>query len=115
MHEAGHLATLPHHIRCGLDGQLPDIDMHRGAELMSLAWSYAAAVYLKVPPHVVFHEHGYKGGSQELIANFEKGISIGLPMLQYQEMAYDEENAERLKVRPFPDMVNWTCLKQHLP
>jgi len=111
LHEAGHLAAVPPQIRAELNGKLPDIDMHRGAELMTLAWSYAAALYLKIPPTVVFHEQGYKGDSQNLIDNFENGRAIGLPMLQYCEMAYDEKNAQRLGVQPFPHMVNWLRLK----
>lgn len=111
LHEAGHLATLPYPIRCELDGKLPDTDMHRGAELMTLAWSYAAALHLKIPANIVFHEHGYKGGSQNLIDNFKQDRVIGLPMLQYYGMSYDEQNAKRLGVKPFPHMVSWTCLK----
>ncbi|RZJ63408.1 MAG: hypothetical protein EOO45_21470 [Flavobacterium sp.] len=111
LHEAGHLATLPHHIRCGLHGTLPDTDMHRGAELTTLAWSYAAALHLKIPAKVVFHEDGYKGDSQNLIDNFEQGRPIGLPMLQYYAMSYDDKNAEKLGVKPYPHMVSWVCLK----
>lgn len=111
LHEAGHLATLPLHIRQELDGQLPDIDLHRGAELMTLAWSYAAALHLKLPANVVFHEHGYKGGAENLIVDFEEGRFIGLPMLQYYGMAFDVQNAKRLNVPPFPHMVSWLCLK----
>lgn len=111
LHEAGHLATLPEHIRRDLNGQLPDTDLHRGAELMTMAWSYAAALYLKIPASIVFHEHGYKGAAENLIANFEQGNIIGLPMLQYHEMTYDEKRAEQLNVQPFPHMVNWLCLK----
>lgn len=111
LHEAGHLATLPYHIRCELDGKLPDTDTHRSAELMTLAWSYAVALHLKIPANIVFHEHGYKGGSQSLIDNFEQGRAIGLPMLQYYGMAYNEQTAKQLGVQPFPHMVSWICLK----
>lgn len=114
LHEAGHLATLPYAVRCKLDGQLPDIDLHRGAELMSLAWSYAACLELQFPPEVVFHSEGYKGGSEDLIRNFEEGSYIGLPMLQYQQMAYDENNALALNVKPFPYMQNWICIKEEV-
>jgi hypothetical protein len=111
LHEAGHLATVPHHIRCELDGKLPDIDIHRGAELMTLAWSYAVALHLKIPADIVFHEYGYKGESQNLIDNFEQGKFIGLPMLQYYGMAYNEQTAKSIGVKPFPHMVSWICLK----
>jgi len=111
LHEAGHLATLPYSIRYELDGKLPNTDTHQGAELMTLAWSYAVALHLKIPASIVFHEHGYKGDSQNLIDNFEQGRIIGLPLLQYYGMAYDEQNAKRLGVKPFPHIVNWVCLK----
>ncbi|SHH02672.1 hypothetical protein SAMN04488522_1104 [Pedobacter caeni] len=112
LHEAGHLATVPYAVRSELDGVLPDIDLHRGAELMSLAWSYAACLKLQLTPEIVFHADGYKGDSEHLIRNFEEGIYIGLPMLQYQQMAYDEKNAANLNVKPFPYMQNWVCIKE---
>lgn len=112
LHEAGHLATVPYSIRCKLDGVLPDIDLHRAAELMSLAWSYAACLKLQFGPEVVFHAEGYKGEAEHLIRNFEEGIYIGLPMLQYRQMAYDEKNAAILNVEPFPYMQNWICIKE---
>lgn len=112
LHEAGHLATLPYAVRSKLDGVLPDIGLHRGAELMSLAWSYAACLKLQLAPEVVFHADGYKGDSEHLIRNFEDGIYIGLPMLQYQQMAYDEKNAASLNARAFPYMQNWVCIKE---
>ncbi|PSL48035.1 hypothetical protein CLV51_102895 [Chitinophaga niastensis] len=111
LHEAGHLATQPYHIRCELDGDLPDTDLHRGGELMALAWSYAACLHLQIPAQIVFHEHGYKGEHEHLIRNFEAGRYIGLPMLQYHGMAYDEKNALQLNTKPFPHMENWLCLK----
>jgi len=112
LHEAGHLATVPYSIRCKLDGVLPDIDLHRAAELMSLAWSYAACLKLQFGPEVVFHAAGYKGEAEHLIRNFEEGIYIGLPMLQYRQMAYDEKNAAILNVKSFPYMQNWICMKE---
>ncbi|WP_213087003.1 hypothetical protein [Chitinophaga agrisoli] len=112
LHEAGHLATMPYHIRRTMDGDLPDTDLHRGGELMTLAWSYAACLHLQVPPAVVFHEDGYKGGHQQLIESFEAGQYIGLPMLQFHGMAYDEKQAASLQVLPFPHMVNWLCLQE---
>jgi hypothetical protein len=111
LHEAGHLATLPYHIRRTLDGTLPDTDLHRGAEMMTLAWTYAACIHLQIPPTVVFHEHGYKGGHQHLIDTFEAGQYIGLPLLQYYGLAYDEQHAAQNNTKPFPHMVSWLCLK----
>lgn len=112
LHEAGHLATLPYHIRRTLDGDLPDTDLHRGAEMMTLAWTYAACIHLRIPPSVVFHENGYKGQHNELINAFESGQYIGLPLLQYYGLAYDEKNAAQHNTQPFPHMINWLCLQE---
>ena len=35
-----------------------------GLEMAAIAWSYAAAIHLEIPPAVVFHEAGYRGGSK---------------------------------------------------
>jgi hypothetical protein len=55
LHEAEHLAVKPViernsiNVNCGNDP---------AEEMMALAWSYAASVYLRIPPAVVFHEYG---------------------------------------------------------
>lgn len=110
LHEAGHLATIPPALRAELDGDLPDTDLHRGAELMTLAWSYAACVHLGIAVDVVFHKDGYKGEHEYLINLFQNGNYIGLPMLQYYRMAFDQKNASELNIQAFPHMVNWLCL-----
>ncbi len=104
MHEAGHLAVKPSserkniHITFGNDA---------AEEMMALGWSYAASVHLKIKPEIVFHEHGYKGGSENLIQAFQQGGNIGLPMLQWLGMAADEKNAPALGIAPFPNMIKW--------
>ena len=40
---------------------------------MAIAWSYAAGVHLGLSASLVFHEMGYRGGSQALIDNFSMG------------------------------------------
>jgi len=111
LHEAGHLATMPSSIRRSMDGNLPDSDLHRSGEMMAIAWSYAACLHLGIPVDVVFHEDGYKGGAASIKTAFEQGSYIGLPMLQYHEMAYDNKNAILLNAEPFPVMQNWLCPK----
>lgn len=111
LHEAGHLAVQPYSIRCTMDGDLPDTDVHRGGELMTLAWSYAAALHLGISPAIVFHEHGYKGSHASLLSAFENGHYIGLPMLQYHGMACDAANAALRQLPPFPHMLEWVCTK----
>lgn len=83
LHEAGHLALLPPSERATVSAPIePDGGMEMGA----IAWSWAALRQLDLPPTVVFHEHGYKGGAQALIDNFEAGRPIGVPILQWLEL-----------------------------
>ncbi len=98
LHEAGHLACMPPEIRRNMDDDLEPGDLHKGGELMAIAWSYAACLHLDIDPAVVFHEHGYKGDSQTMLDNFSKGYYIGVPMLQWSGMT----NA-------YPTMLSWTC------
>ena len=80
LHEAGHLALLTGERRSQVTGDAGDSG---GEEVGAIAWSYAAAVYLQLDPGVVFHEHGYHGGSQSMLENFAAGHYIGVPMLQW--------------------------------
>jgi len=107
LHEAGHLATMPPSVRKTMSDDLPPTEENQGGEMMALAWSYAAIKYLNMDPHVVFHADGYKGGSENLIENFSEGRYIGLPLLQWVGMAYDEKNATEYNKPPYPHMINW--------
>ncbi len=106
LHEAGHLAVKPPSERlettlnAGSDG---------AEEMMSIAWSYAAAVHIGIPLEVVFHEHGYKGGGDSLIETFSQGNGFGVPMLQWLGMTVDSKRALDLGVAPFPHMTKWLC------
>ncbi|HVW96146.1 MAG TPA: hypothetical protein VHA56_09280 [Mucilaginibacter sp.] len=111
LHEAGHLATMPPSVRATMSEPLPDTDLFRGGELMTMAWSYAACLYLKLPPDVVFHPHGYKGQSRDLIYAFQNGNYLGLPMLQWTGMAYDARNAAINNAKPYPEMIRWLRLE----
>jgi len=112
LHEAGHLACMPPNIRQIMNDNLEDCDMHRGGEMMALAWSYAACIFLKIDPEIVFHQNGYKGAGQNLIQNFNAGNIIGLPLLQWSDMSYDDSTAAASGYPPFPHMISWTCTKQ---
>jgi hypothetical protein len=112
LHEAGHLACMPPYIRQNMSDNLEDCDMHRGGEMMAMAWSYAAAVFLKIDPAIVFHEHGYKGAGQHILQNFNEGEGPGLPLLQWSGMSYDAATATASGSKPFPHMISWTCTKQ---
>jgi len=112
LHEAGHLACMPPDIRKNMNNNLEDCDLHRGGEMMAIAWSYAACIFLKIDPEIVFHPDGYKGGGQNIIKNFNAGNVIGLPLLQWYGMSYDKPTAETSGYQPFPHMMSWTCMKQ---
>jgi hypothetical protein len=109
LHEAGHLACMPSDIRRTMSGDLEDIDLHRGGEMMAIAWSYAASRYLNINPAIVFHEHGYRNASQSIIDNFNNEYTFGVPLLQWSEMCYDNKNAVLLNTKPFPEMITWMC------
>jgi hypothetical protein len=106
LHEAGHLAVKPPDERlettlnAGSDG---------AEEMMSIAWSYAAAVHLGIPLEVLFHEHGYKGGGDSLIETFSQGNGFGVPMLQWLGMTTDAKRAAESGIAPFPHMTQWLC------
>jgi hypothetical protein len=104
LHEAGHLALLTGERRRQVTGSVGD---DGGEELGAIAWSYAAAVHLQLDPAVVFHEHGYHGGSRSILENFAEGRYIGVPMLQWLGLTLDARSAGALGVEPYPHMLRW--------
>jgi hypothetical protein len=84
-----------------------DVGPDAAEEMMAIAWSYAAAVYLQLDPAVVFHAEGYRGGSDFLIENFEQGRFLAVPMLQWLGMAYDSTRAPEHQVAPYRHLVQW--------
>jgi hypothetical protein len=84
LHEAAHLAVVPAQRRNLLDADTGD---DGGEELGAIAWSYAAALHLRLDPAVVFHTHGYRGGSDSILENFREGRYIGVPFLQWIGLA----------------------------
>ena len=74
---------------------------------MATAWSYAAVCHLGLDPAVVFHEGGYRGGSQSLIENFRAGRYIGVPVLQWLGLTADDQRAAELGIEPYPTMRRW--------
>ncbi len=112
LHEAGHLACMPPAIRDDMSDNLLSGDLHDGGEMMAIAWSYAASVHLGLNPHIVFHQQGYKGGSQNLIDNFSQGRYLGVPLLQWLGMTYDEKQAHTNGLKPYPAMRKWLCTER---
>ncbi|MEO8507628.1 MAG: hypothetical protein ABI593_08370 [Betaproteobacteria bacterium] len=104
LHEAGHLAGLTEDER---QAPAPAVNPDPGLEMMALAWSYAAAIAIGLPLHVLFHPDGYKGGAASLIDNFSVGRYVGTPMLQYFGLACEPRRAAELGVPPYPHMLHW--------
>lgn len=109
LHEAGHLAVLPKNLRAGLSDEIKlpgefDID---AIEAAAIAWSYAAALHLDLEPRIVFHAGGYKGKSESLLQNFSLGVYIGVNTLENAGMTATRDNARRLGVAPYPQMLKW--------
>jgi hypothetical protein len=108
LHEAAHIAIVPAAERAGLDAASiatrPD---NQAEEMMAIAWSYAACVYLQMDPYFVFHDNGYKGGGSYIADNFKEKRYFGLPMLQWKGMAVDEKNAAIQGIKPYPFMIRW--------
>jgi hypothetical protein len=94
LHEAGHLAVIPSERRLALDG---DAGGDAGEEMAAIAWSYAAILHIGLPPEIVFHPHGYRGGAANLIENFGERRYIGVPLLQWFG----------LTGKAYPEMIRW--------
>ena len=107
LHEAAHIALSPSERRAKGSGFLDDAD--DGEELAAIAWCWAALLKLEIAPEDIFHPIAYKRGadSQTIIDAARRGVYIGLPLLQYWGMAFDEKNALERGVEPFPHMVKW--------
>jgi hypothetical protein len=104
LHEAGHLAVAAPERRQHIHG---DAGPDAAEEMMAIGWSYAALQHLQLAPDVVFHAAGYRGGAESLIDNFAHGRYIGVPMLQWVGMTFDEERARQAGALPYPHMRCW--------
>lgn len=108
LHEAGHLALAPADVRPYLSGEviIPGANMDT-MEVQVTAWAYAATVYLGLEPQTLFHQGGYKGKSESLIFTFSLGVYPGANGLEDFGMTAAGENARRLGVAPYPNMLKW--------
>ncbi len=106
LHEAAHIAVVPSAERSLLDGF--NIGQRKDAaaeEMMAIAWTYAACIYLQIDPNFVFHENGYKGGGSSIVDNFRNGQYIGVPVLQWLGMTTTSpEIDDRFR---YPAMIKW--------
>jgi hypothetical protein len=109
LHEAGHLAALPKDLRGRVNDEitLPAEFNIDAIEAAAIAWSYAAALHLGLNPRLVFHEDGYKGNSESLLRSFNFGVYIGVNTLVEARMTATGENASKLGVQAYPQMLKW--------
>ncbi|WP_144394759.1 hypothetical protein [Pleionea sediminis] len=102
LHEAGHIAISTEEQRFSISGDAKDFGHSASDEMAAIAWSWAAIVHINLPPDVVFHPDGYKGGSNSIINAFQNGHGFGYPMLYSWYMC-------ELPTQPngFPKMLSW--------
>lgn len=108
LHEAGHLAVAPGHLRPGLSGEviIPGVDME-AVESQATAWAYAAITHLSLEPQILFHQGGYKGKSTALLFTYGLGAYLGASGLEEAGMTASGESARQLGVAPYPHMLKW--------
>lgn len=104
LHEAGHLAVMSPQERGGANATMSD---NGGFEMAAVAWSYAAALHIGLDPVVVFHEGGYRGGSQAILENFGAGRYFGVPVLEWMEMTVGAKPGMEPPVAAYPKMLRW--------
>ncbi|MFN2530120.1 MAG: hypothetical protein ABR555_02365 [Pyrinomonadaceae bacterium] len=104
LHEAGHLAVVPSSRRSTVGA---DVGKSAGEEMMAIAWSYAAVVHLQLDASVVFHDAGYKGGSNHIIENFSRGNYLAVPTLQWLGLTADNKLAKEMGIEAYPAMIKW--------
>lgn len=108
LHEAGHIAVVPAKERSTLNEQtIIQREQREAEEMMAIAWSYAACVYLNIDASFVFHNEGYKGGGSSIADNFKNGNYFGVPMLQWVGMALEKKNKEEPDKPVYPAMLQW--------
>jgi hypothetical protein len=108
LHEAGHLALAPPHLRRLLDDkvELPGFNMD-AIEAGTIAWSYAAGLHLDLAPDDVFHEGYRHDGLESLLTNFAMGVYLGANVLEDAGMTATGSRAADLGVEPYPKMLKW--------
>lgn len=101
LHEAGHIAVSDPATR-----KSAPVSTDPGEEMAASAWSYAAARKLGIDPAVVFHD-GFKGGGPNMVANFDAGRYVGVPMLHWYGMSVEPRQAAGAGLEPYPHMLRW--------
>jgi hypothetical protein len=108
LHEAGHVAVVPATERSTLNEHaIAQREQREAEEMMVIAWTYAACVYLGIDARFVFHDYGYKTGGSNIADNFKNGNYFGVPMLQWVGMALEKKNDADPGKPVYPAMLQW--------
>jgi hypothetical protein len=108
LHEAGHLAVMPSHLRPLQSGGLHDCEhVPHAGEAEATAWAYAASCAVGLPVGELFHAGGYHGRGDALAMTFGCGVYPGLHGLMQTGMAHGMAQAAELGTQAFPHMLRW--------
>lgn len=79
LHEAGHLAVLPEAQRrfVGVFDE-DSLQAEHAGEQEAMAWAWAAACHLRLPPEVLIHDGGYHGRGADVLMMYQVGVIPGL-------------------------------------
>ncbi|HDY7874712.1 TPA: hypothetical protein RQK41_004751 [Vibrio vulnificus] len=99
LHEAGHIAVCEPQERQFLHGDIYKNGLLNGRESQLMHGEEMAVTHLGLPLNLVFHEEGYRGGSNSLIDAFSQGKGFGFPLLVVWEMVDSEKG--------YPYMQKW--------
>lgn len=100
LHEAGHLAVMTPDRRLA---EFPS-SSDPAEEMSAIAWSYAAALHIAIPPEAVLHPDGYRGQASSLLQQFRTGNCVGLPMLWWLGLTTKPSGGTP---SIFPKMLHW--------
>ena len=108
LHEAGHLAVLPAALRREAHEDQPNAaEVDHAGELEAMAWAWAAAVELGLPPEVLIHEGGYNGKSGDLQQMYAFGVYPGLKGLCESGMTAAPGFTHDCGPVRYPRMLRW--------
>jgi ribosomal protein S18 acetylase RimI-like enzyme len=101
LHEAGHLAVMAPEDRAGSPSSHA---ADPASEMAAIAWSWAAAAHLGIPPELVIHDAGYKGMAPQIRNDFASGKFIGFPILAWLGLT-TPATPEQPSI--YPRMLRW--------
>lgn len=104
LHEAAHILLTPSAERAALENPLISSPSE---EMSAIAWTWAAALQLRIDPAEVFHEQVLSGNGPTLLENFSTGRYVGVPMLQYWGLTLEPDRAREHGQPAYPHMLRW--------